>query len=171
MIRPIKYQTYDTSEFTHVQLDDVPRTPIQPSFEGEFRQHDGVMTMMMFYRRKASPKHYNDMIEVEYGGRGHRTRLRNDLNDQLVCLEVPPASVYKGAKGERCAGQEEGAGGVLLLPGVGLPPPILFQLGLGEGVPLPVGSRTHPAPSSWPAAPSPLAPLYTEAGGTSRHTS
>ena len=76
----------------------------------------------MFYRRRASPKHYNDMTEVEYGGRGHRTRLRNDLNDQLVCLEVPPASVYKGAKGERCAGQEEGAGGVLLLPGVGLPP-------------------------------------------------
>ena len=31
----------------HVQLDDVPRAPIQPSFEGEFRQHDGVMTMLM----------------------------------------------------------------------------------------------------------------------------
>ena len=62
------------------------------------------------------------MIEVEYGGRGHRTRLRNDLKDQLVCLEVPPAPVYKGSKGEGAAGQEEGAGGVLLLPGVGLPP-------------------------------------------------
>ena len=32
---------------THVQLDDVPRTPIQPSVEGEFRQHDGMVTMMM----------------------------------------------------------------------------------------------------------------------------
>ena len=32
---------------THVQLDDIPRTPIQPSFEGEFCQHDGVMTVMM----------------------------------------------------------------------------------------------------------------------------
>ena len=32
----------------HVQLDDVPRTSIQPSFEEEFRQHDGVV-MMMFY--------------------------------------------------------------------------------------------------------------------------
>ena len=63
------------------------------------------------------------MTEMEYGGGGHRTRLRNDHEDKLVCLEVPPASVYKGAKGERCAGQEEGAGGVLLLPGVGLPPP------------------------------------------------
>ena len=107
----------------HVQLDDDPRAPIQQSFGDEFRQHDGVVTMMMFYRRRASPKHCNGMIEVEFGGRGHRTWLRNDLKDQLVCLEVPPASVYKGAKGERCASQEEGAGGVLLLPGVGLPPP------------------------------------------------
>ena len=31
----------------HIQLDDVPRTPIQQSFEGEFHQHDGVMTVMM----------------------------------------------------------------------------------------------------------------------------
>ena len=31
----------------HVQLDDVPRTPIQQSFMGEFRQHDGVVTVMM----------------------------------------------------------------------------------------------------------------------------
>ena len=31
----------------HVQLGDVPRTPIQQSFEGEFRQHDGVKTVMM----------------------------------------------------------------------------------------------------------------------------
>ena len=31
----------------HVQLD-VPRTPIQQSFTGEFRQHDGAMTVMMF---------------------------------------------------------------------------------------------------------------------------
>ena len=69
-IRPIKYRIHGTSEFTHVQLDDVPRTPIQPSFEREFRQHDGVVTMMMFYRRRASPKHRYDMIEVDYGGGG-----------------------------------------------------------------------------------------------------
>ena len=62
------------------------------------------------------------MTEVEYGGRGHRTRLRNDHEDQLVCLEVPPASVYKGAKGEGCGQPYGGGGGVLLLPGVGLPP-------------------------------------------------
>ena len=31
----------------HVQLNDVPQTPIQQSFTGEFRQHDGVITVMM----------------------------------------------------------------------------------------------------------------------------
>ena len=62
----------------HVQLDDDPRAPIQQRFGDEFHQHDGVVTMMMFYRRRASPKLRDDMTEVEYGGGGHRTRLRND---------------------------------------------------------------------------------------------
>ena len=31
----------------HVQLDDVPRTLDQVEAEGEFRQHDGVATVMM----------------------------------------------------------------------------------------------------------------------------
>ena len=62
----------------HVQLDDVPRAPIQQSFGEEFRQHDGVVTILMFNRRKASPKLRDDMTEVEYGGGEHRTRLRND---------------------------------------------------------------------------------------------
>ena len=53
-----------------VQPDDVPQTPIQPSVEGEFRQHDGVVTMMMFYRCRASPKHCYSIIEVYYGGGG-----------------------------------------------------------------------------------------------------
>ena len=74
----------------HVQLDDDPRTPIQQSVGDEFRQHDSVVTMMMFYRCRASPKHRNDMTEVEYGGGGHRMRLRNDHEDQLVCHGVPP---------------------------------------------------------------------------------
>ena len=60
----------------HVQLDDDPRTPIQQSVGEEFRQHDGVVTILMFYRRRASPKLRYSIIE-EYGGRGHRTRLRN----------------------------------------------------------------------------------------------
>ena len=61
----------------HVQLDDDPRAPIQQSFGDEFRQHDGVVTMMMFYPRRASPKLRDDMTEVEYGGGGHRTWLRD----------------------------------------------------------------------------------------------
>ena len=35
------------SSSAHVQIDDVPRTPIQQSVEGKLRQHDGVMTVMM----------------------------------------------------------------------------------------------------------------------------
>ena len=62
----------------HVQLDDDPRTPIQQGVGEEFRQHDGVVTILMFNRRRASPKHCYNMTEVEYGGGGHRTRLRND---------------------------------------------------------------------------------------------
>ena len=74
----------------HVQLDDDPRTPIQQSVGEEFRQHDGVMTILMFYRRRASPKHRYDIIEVDYGGGGHRTRLI-DLKDQLLlCLWGAP---------------------------------------------------------------------------------
>ena len=59
----------------HVQLDDDPRTPIQQSAGEEFRQHDGVVTILMYYRRRASSKHRYNIIE-DYGGRGHRTRLR-----------------------------------------------------------------------------------------------
>ena len=53
----------------HVQLDDDPRTPIQQSVGEEFRQHDGVVTILMFYRRRASPKHRYNIIE-DYGGGG-----------------------------------------------------------------------------------------------------
>ena len=74
----------------HVRLGDVYELLIQLSVKGELRQHDGVVTMMMFYRRRASPKLRDDMTEVEYGGGGHRTQLRNDHDDQLVCHGVPP---------------------------------------------------------------------------------
>ena len=74
----------------HVQLDDVPRTSIQPSVEGEFRKHDGVVTILMFYRRRASPKHRYNIIKEDYGGGGHRTRLRDPRDQLLFCLEVPP---------------------------------------------------------------------------------
>ena len=59
----------------HVQLNDDPRTPIQQGVGEEFRQHDGVVMVMMFYQCRASPKHRYDMTEVEYGGGGHHTRL------------------------------------------------------------------------------------------------
>ena len=78
----------------HVQLDDDPRTPIQQIVGDEFRQHDGVVTMMLFYRRRASPKLRDDMTEVEIYGGGHRTRL----NNQLVCLWGAPSPVYKGVE-------------------------------------------------------------------------
>ena len=118
-----KHRYSGTSEFlAHVQLDDDPRSLIQQSVREELCQHDGVMTILMFYRRRASPKHRYNMIEVEYSGKGHRTRLRNDLNDQLVCSRVPPASVYKGAKGRGLAGQGGRAKGVLLPLGVVLQP-------------------------------------------------
>ena len=53
----------------HVLLDDDPRTPIQQSVGEEFRQHDGVVTVLMYYRRRASPKHRYNIIE-DYGGGG-----------------------------------------------------------------------------------------------------
>ena len=54
----------------HVQLDDDPRTPIQQNVGEEFRQHDDVVTILMYYRRWASPKHRYSIIEVDYGGGG-----------------------------------------------------------------------------------------------------
>ena len=86
--------------------------------------------MMMFSRRRASPKHRYDIIEVDYGGGGHRTRLI-DLKDQLLlCLEVrlPPYIKEQGGGGGRPGGGAPG--GVLLPPGVGLPP---FLVQVGEG--------------------------------------
>ena len=79
--------------------------------------------MMMFYRRRASPTLRDDMTEVEYGGRGHRTRLRNDHDDQLVCLWGAPLPPY--IKERRRGGPALYNGvpwGVLLPPGVGFPP-------------------------------------------------
>ena len=71
-----------------------------------FCQHDGVVMMMMFYRRRASPKHRYDMIEVDYGGEGHHTRLR-DQEINCCVFGVPPAPVYKGARGEVRPAREE----------------------------------------------------------------
>ena len=56
-----------------------------------------MVTMMMFYRRRASPKHRYDMTEVDYGGEGHHTRLR-DQEINCCVFGVPPAPVYKGVE-------------------------------------------------------------------------
>ena len=61
---------------------------------------------MMFYRRKASPKHRYDIIEVDYGEGGPRTRL-GDQEINCCVYGVPPAPVYKGAREGEAAGQEE----------------------------------------------------------------
>ena len=101
--------------------------------------------MMMFYRCRASAKHRYDIIEVDYGGGGHRTRLR-DQEINLCVYGVPPAPVYKGGVEEE--GRPQGArprGGILLLVGVGFPL-------LGRATPL--------------VDPLLLPPLYTEEGGT-----
>ena len=66
--------------------------------------------MMMFYRRRASPKHRYDMIEVDYGGRGHRTRLRDEeINCCVYGVPLPPYIKEQGGevRPARRARQEE----------------------------------------------------------------
>ena len=46
---------------------------------------------------------------------------RERSTDQLVCIEVPPAPVYKGARGRPAGPLWEWKGGILLPVGVGLP--------------------------------------------------
>src|SRR3954452_10883234 len=79
---PSSWHTYSSMTLLGLRSSKAP--------EREFRQHDGMVTILMFYYRRASPKHCKVTIEVEYGGGGHRTRLRNDLKDQIVCVGVPP---------------------------------------------------------------------------------
>ena len=54
----------------------------------------------MFYRRRASPKHRYNIIEVDYGGGGHRTRLR-DQKINCCVYGVPPAPFIKEQGRER----------------------------------------------------------------------
>ena len=78
----------------HVQLDDDPRTPIQQSVGEEFRQHDGVVTILMNYSSRASPKLRYSIIE-EYGGWGRRTRLRNRSRGSTCCVfGASPAPLF-----------------------------------------------------------------------------
>src|SRR4051812_34493551 len=142
-----KHRYSGTSEFlAHVQLDDDPRAPIQQSVREEFRQHDGVVTILMFYCRRASPKHRYNMTEVEYGGGGHRTRLRNDHEDQLVSIGCPLPPYIKDPRGGAGRPSPWRARRVLLPPGVGFPPNPSWtrtpQGGEGER-----GPATSPSPN------------------------
>ena len=116
----------------HVQLDDDPRTPIQQSVGDEFRQHDGVVTMMMFYRRRASPKHRYGIIEVDYGGGEAPHTAKRSQGSIVVSLGCPPAPVYKGAREEEAVPRRGRTKcGVLL----GLPSP--------SRIPPPIWNRTR----------------------------
>ena len=88
---------------------------------------------MMFYRRRASPKHRYSIIEVDYGGGGHRTRLKDQTINCCVS-RVPPCPLYikEQGGGVRPARTEGTPGGVLLPPGVGFPP-FLVGIGFGKG--------------------------------------
>ena len=58
------------------------------------------------------------MTEVDYGGEGHRTRLR-DQGINFFVFGVPPAPVYKGVEeGEGQPSHGTPKGGVLLPVGV-----------------------------------------------------
>ena len=103
----------------HVQLDDDPRTPIQQSVGEEFRQHDGMVRVMMFYWRRASPKHRYDMTEVEYGRGGHRTRLKYRISSVYRGAPLPPY-IKEWRRGGPALSMARPRG-VLLPPGVGFP--------------------------------------------------
>ena len=53
--------------------------------------------MLMFYRRRASPKHRYNIIKENYGGGGHHTQLR-DQEINCCVYGVPPSPVYKGVE-------------------------------------------------------------------------
>ena len=70
------------------------------------------------------------MTEVDYGGGGHRTRLRTM---SVVCSRVPPAPVYKGARGEAGRPLGHAKEGRSPSPSRSRSPPFLVQLGGGRG--------------------------------------
>src|SRR4051812_39834572 len=105
-----KHRYSGTSEFlAHVQLDDDPRAPIQQSVGEEFRQHDGVVTILMFYRRRASPKHCNNIFEVEYG-RGGAPHTPKERSRRSTCVSMGcPLPPYIKDQGREEAGHRFGA--------------------------------------------------------------
>ena len=83
-------------------FDDDPRTPIQQSVGEEFLQHDGVVTILMHYSSRASPKHRYNITEVEYDGWGHRARLGH-INRSTCESRGAPLPLYIKEQGGRLA--------------------------------------------------------------------
>ena len=88
--------------------------------------------MMMFYRRRALPKHRYDMIKVDYSGRGHRTRLR-DLEINCCVYGVPLAMYIKEWRRRGPAKRRRRAQGGAILVQVGFAPLSYSNLEKGEG--------------------------------------
>ena len=83
-----------------------------------------MVMILMFYRRRASPKHRYNIIEEDYGeGGAPHTAKRTILEINLCVYGVPPAPVYKGVEEERAGPLYGAPWGVLLPPEVGFPPP------------------------------------------------
>src|SRR4051812_13234275 len=86
----------------------------------EFRQHDGVVTILMNYRRRALPKHRDNMTEVEYGGGGHPAEERS-RRSTCVSMGCPlPPYIKEWRRGGPALSMVRPRG-VLLPPGVGFP--------------------------------------------------
>ena len=90
----------------HVQPDDVPRALDPVEDEVEFRQHDGVATVMMKLLAQASPNHYDDMTEVVNCGGGHRTRLRQLILCVLGCPLPPYIKEERGRPAGPCRARQ-----------------------------------------------------------------
>ena len=84
--------------------------------------------MMMLYQRRASPKLRDDMTEVEYGGGGHRTRLRQCLLPILGC-PLPPYIKEQGGGRPALGRAKEGRNPP---PSRSRIPPFLVLLGGGR---------------------------------------
>ena len=85
------------------------------------------------------------MTEVDYGGGGHRTRLKDQLIN--LCLGVPPAPVYKGGRGGGAAGPK-GCAWRSPTPTGSRTPSFLVGLGEGEGKGEEEKERGGPRPPS-----------------------
>ena len=108
--------------------------------------------MMMFYRRMASPKHRYSIIEVDYGGGGHRTWLKDQMINCCVSRVTLPRYIKEqgGCGRPRGEARREDSYSYYLE---------------GGGDPTPGGSMTPPRAHHREGRPSPSSTsLYTGRG-------